>query len=98
MAHPQQIGKYSIVGVLGQGAMGVVYRGFDPLIHRPVAIKTIQKSLIADDTDRAALAARFRNEAQAVGRMSHPGVVQIYEYGQDGDTAFIAMEYVEGVS
>lgn len=98
MMHPDRLGKYAIEGVLGQGAMGVVYKGFDPLIHRPVAIKTIQKSLIADDDERGSLAARFRNEAQAVGRMSHPGVVSIYEYGEDGDTAFIAMEYVEGVN
>ena len=95
---PERLGKYSITGVLGQGAMGVVYRGFDPLIRRAVAIKTIQKSLVADDAECAQLAERFRNEAQAVGRISHPGVVAIYEYGEDGETAFIAMEYVEGVS
>jgi serine/threonine-protein kinase len=98
MNHPERLGKYSIAGVLGQGAMGVVYRGFDPLIRRPVAIKTIQKTLVADDAERAGLAARFRNEAQAVGRLSHPGVVAIYEYGEDGDTAFIAMEYVDGIN
>ncbi len=96
MKHPERLGKYPIAGVLGEGAMGVVYKGFDPMIHRPVAIKTIQKTHLGESDESAAIAARFRNEAQAVGRLSHPGIVQIYEYGEDDDTAFIAMEYVEG--
>lgn len=98
MAHPEKLGKYAITGVLGEGAMGVVYRGFDPGIQRQVAIKTIHRSL-ADSDDAAAvdsMAARFRNEAQAVGRLSHPGIVAIYDYGEDADTRFIAMEFVEG--
>ncbi|MBS0427887.1 MAG: serine/threonine protein kinase [Proteobacteria bacterium] len=95
MDHPKRLGKYDIVQVLGEGAMGVVYKGHDPGIDRPVAIKTIRKALLQDDggTD---LAARFRNEAKAVGRLSHPGIVAIYEYGEDDTTAFIAMEYVQG--
>jgi len=94
---PERIGKYVIQSVLGRGAMGVVYRGFDPGIQRPVAIKTIHRSLLGDDQQaQDSITARFRNEAQAVGRIAHPGVVAIYEYGEDGDTAFIAMEYVEG--
>ncbi|HEY4079229.1 MAG TPA: serine/threonine-protein kinase [Burkholderiaceae bacterium] len=96
---PERIGKYTISEVLGQGAMGVVYKGFDPHIQRPVAIKTIHKSLIGDPEVNAAqdsIAARFRNEAQAVGRIAHPGVVSIYEFGEDEHTAYIAMEFVEG--
>jgi len=96
MNHPEKLGKYPITGVLGEGAMGVVYRGFDPIIQRPVAIKTIRKQMTGDDPSGASAAARFRNEAQAVGRLLHPGIVAIYEYGEDADTAFIAMELVQG--
>ena len=81
MKHPDRLGKYPITGVLGQGAMGVVYKGFDPVIQRPVAIKTIHKQLAAggEDASGTSAAARFRNEAQAVGRLLHPGIVAIYE-------------------
>lgn len=96
MTHPAQLGKYPITGVLGKGAMGVVYKAFDPVINRPVAIKTIHKALIGQDLSGSSTTARFKNEARAVGRMSHPGIVAIYEYGEDADTAYIAMEYVEG--
>ena len=95
---PQRIGKYAVSGVLGRGAMGVVYRGFDPHIHRPVAIKTIRHELGGADTRPDSLASRFRNEAQAVGRIAHPGVVAIYELGEDAGLMFIAMELVEGRS
>lgn len=96
MAIPERIGKYAISEVLGQGAMGVVYKGFDPHIQRPVAIKVIHKSLLGDNEAQDSIAARFRNEAQAVGRIAHPGVVAIYEFGEDNDTAYIAMEFVQG--
>ena len=96
MVIPERIGKYAISDVLGRGAMGVVYKGFDPHIHRQVAIKTIHKDLLGDTAAQDSIAARFRNEAQAVGRIAHPGVVAIYEFGEDADTAYIAMEFVEG--
>ncbi|HEX3139629.1 MAG TPA: serine/threonine-protein kinase [Rhizobacter sp.] len=96
MSHPDKLGKYPITGVLGKGAMGVVYKGFDPVINRPVAIKTIHKALIGQDLSGSSTTARFKNEARAVGRLSHPGIVAIYEYGEDESTAYIAMEYVEG--
>jgi serine/threonine protein kinase len=70
---PARLGKYAIVEVLGSGAMGVVYKGFDPGIHRTVAIKTIRRELIAGDRPAAAMLARFRNEARAAGRLAHPG-------------------------
>jgi len=98
-AVPKRIGKYTITEVLGQGAMGVVYKGFDPHIQRRVAIKTIHKSLLGDtqvNAEQDSIAARFRNEAQAVGRVAHPGVVAIYEFGEDENTAYIAMEFVDG--
>lgn len=96
MTHPTRLGKYMIDGVLGSGAMGVVYQATDPVIQRRVALKTIQRSLIDGDMSGLSVAARFRNEAQAAGRLTHPGIVSIYDYGEDGDTAFIAMEFVEG--
>lgn len=94
---PKTIGKYTILDVLGRGAMGLVYKGFDPLIERTVAIKIIRKSAFADDELADALS-RFKQEAQAAGRLIHPNIVTVYEYGEENDTAFIAMEYVEGKS
>ena len=95
MADPDRLGKYEIKGVLGRGAMGIVYRGFDPHIERDVAIKTIRKDTV--DADLAVqYMARFRNEAKAAGRLNHPNIVGVFEYGEDDDIAFIAMEYVSG--
>ncbi len=95
MADPTQLGKYRIDSALGKGAMGIVYKGFDPHIERPVAIKTIRKDLV--DPDLAAqYMARFKNEAKAAGRLHHPNIVGVYEYGEDENVAYIAMEYVEG--
>ena len=96
---PERLGKYPVSGVIGRGAMGVVYRGYDPVIKRPVAIKTIRKELIDDDEHKAeATSDRFRREAQAAGALNHPGIVAVYEYGEDEKHAYIAMEYVEGNS
>jgi serine/threonine-protein kinase len=94
-AELQQLGKYQIVAVLGKGAMGVVYKGFDPQIARHVALKTIRKELVEEDVAEQTVR-RFKNEAQAAGRLTHPSIVGIYEYGEDEDTAYIAMEFVEG--
>ena len=76
--------------------MGIVYEGFDPFIERTVAIKTIQKTMI-DKSDADEILGRFRREAQAAGRLTHPNIVSVYEYGDDGDVAFIAMEYIVGI-
>ncbi|MCL4682215.1 MAG: protein kinase [Rhodocyclaceae bacterium] len=95
MTDLKKLGKYEIRGELGQGAMGIVYDGFDPMIARRVALKTVRR----DQLDRAEveeILARFKREAQAAGRLNHPNIVQIYEYGEDDGTAFIAMEFVEG--
>jgi serine/threonine-protein kinase len=97
MSTPLQLGKYAVSEVLGRGAMGVVYKGFDPHIRRTVALKTIRKELI-DDDQATTLLARFRNEAQAAGRLSHPGIVGVYEWGEVGEVVFLAMEYVAGNS
>ncbi len=95
MPQPERLGKYEVRSVLGKGAMGVVYKAFDPHIERFVAIKTIRKDTV--DLDLAAqFMARFKNEAKAAGRLHHPNIVGVYEYGEDDTVAFIAMEYVEG--
>jgi len=95
VTHPHKIGKYEIQGVLGRGAMSAVYKGFDPAISRLVAVKTIAKSSLHDD-ELQHLLARFRHEAQAVGRLAHPRIVQIYDYGEDEEHAYIVMELVHG--
>ena len=92
---PAKLGKYVIRRELGRGAMGVVYEGFDPFIERTVAIKTIRpQQLAAGETGE--ILARFKREAQAAGRLNHPNIVQIYEYGEEGGIAFIAMEFIKG--
>ncbi|MGH8712488.1 MAG: serine/threonine-protein kinase, partial [Casimicrobiaceae bacterium] len=76
-------------------AMGVVYEGYDPMIKRIVALKTIRADQLAG-ADAANVVARFRREAQAAGRLSHPNIVPIYEFGEDAGTWFIAMECIRG--
>ncbi|MCC6534941.1 MAG: protein kinase [Burkholderiales bacterium] len=102
MAQLSKLGKYQLRRELGKGAMGIVYEGFDPMIERTVAIKTIRPEQLNKD-QAAEILARFRREAQAAGRLSHPHIVSIYEYGEDaaaaegGDPiAFIAMEFIRG--
>ena len=95
MATPQKIGKYEIQDVLGKGGMGSVYRGFDPAISRAVAIKAIAKASVGEE-DLKHIMQRFRHEAQAVGRLVHPRIVQIYDYGEDDAVAYIVMELVNG--
>ncbi len=97
-AMPARLGKYELTGVLGEGAMGVVYKALDPVIQRTVAVKAIRKQLFDASTASLSVAQRFRNEAKAAGRLSHPGIVAVYEYGEDAGDAYIAMEYVEGIS
>ena len=95
MTQPAKIGKYEIQDVLGKGGMGVVYKAFDCAISRRVAIKAITKSSL-DAGELGHVMGRFRHEAQAVGRLVHPRIVQIYDYGEDDETAFIVMELVNG--
>ncbi len=94
--HPVRLGKYLLTGMLGEGAMGTVYKGLDPMILRQVAVKAIRAHLFEPGQLGVAAADRFRNEAQAAGRLTHAGIVGVYEYGEDEGNAFIAMEYVEG--
>ena len=93
---PLRLGRYTLQDTLGEGAMGVVYRAHDPLLDRTVALKTFRKPACGSAAASVAAALRLRNEAQAAARLSHPGIVAVYEYGEDGDQSFIAMEYVRG--
>jgi eukaryotic-like serine/threonine-protein kinase len=88
----KKLGKYEVLGELGHGAMGVVYRARDPIINRLVALKTITTG-VADDP---ALLQRFYREAQSAGGLQHPNIVTIYDMGEAGALPYIAMELVEG--
>ena len=89
-----QLGRYELIGELGQGAMGVVYKARDPLIDRIVAIKTINLALAQEEKEE--YEGRFYQEAKAAGRLSHPNIVTIYDVGKSGDIAYIAMEFLQG--
>src|SRR5690242_980938 len=95
MAHPQTISKYKITGVLGQGAMGVVYKALDPRIDRVVAIKTIHAGLMQGDM-AAELGTRFMREIRAVGNLRHPNIIAIFDTDEEDGTPFFVMEFVEG--
>src|SRR5262245_130260 len=89
------LGRYNIERVLGKGAMGVVYEGVDPRLGRRVAIKTILKSHLDEDTGKD-FAMRFVREAQAVARLNHPNIVQVYDFGEENDIAYLVMEFIKG--
>ena len=86
----EALGKYEIKRTLGRGAMGTVYEGWDPIIARRVAVKTVKLPDSADPETEDALA-RFRREAQAAGRLTHPNIVAVYDYGETSDLAYIVM-------
>jgi hypothetical protein len=90
-------GKYEARGTLGAGAMGTVVEAFDRMIERRVAVKLV-KLPGGGDAEAEEAHARFRREAQAAGRLSHPNIVGVYDYGENADTAWIVMEMVEGGS
>ncbi len=93
----QSLGRYLIEAEIGRGAMGVVYRAYDPQIGRQVAIKTISLSG-QEFADEQEYRSRFLREVRAAGRLSHPGVVTIFDAGQDPETEepYLVMEYVTG--
>ncbi|HEY6965919.1 MAG TPA: protein kinase [Burkholderiales bacterium] len=95
-AELKQLGRYDLVRVLGKGAMGIVYEGLDPKLHRKVAIKTILKGHLDDDEASKEYSMRFMREAQAVARLNHPHIVQVYDFGEEGDVAYIVMEFIKG--
>lgn len=93
---PEKFGKYTIKKVLGKGAMGIVYLGHDPGIDRTVAIKTILKDVMEQADSASEMLERFKREAQAAGRLAHPNIVNVYDYGEEDGSAYIAMEFVDG--
>lgn len=87
-------GRYKIVSELGKGAMGMVYQAHDPQINRMVALKILREDRLTTED----FVQRFLKEATAIGRLSHPGIVTVYDVGQDHGTIYIAMEFLEGLS
>src|SRR5262245_6027900 len=87
-----RLGSYIIEAPLGAGGMGAVYRARDPRLDRDVAIKVLSPAL-ADDPDALA---RFEREAMSIARLSHPNVISIFEFGRDGDRAFVVSELIDG--
>jgi hypothetical protein len=87
-----QIGKYKILGKIGQGAMGEVYKAHDPVLGRFVAIKTISKGVSSDDKARE----RFQKEAQSAAHLNHPNIITVYDFGEEDGTIYMAMELLEG--
>ena len=90
---PEKFGRYQVQGVVGEGSMGRVYRAFDPLAQRVVAIKTLKSEYLATDSRDESLV-RFRREAQAAGALSHPHIITVFDVGED----FFVMELLEGAS
>ena len=93
-----RIGKYTIVGEIGRGAMGIVYKAVDPLIDRTVAVKTIRFDMYSQPEQRVEAQKRFLREAKSAGNITHPNIVTIYDMGEDDGVFYIAMEYVDGPS
>jgi TonB family protein len=89
---PAEFGRYQVLEELGSGAMGVVYLCVDPRLNRPVAIKVMRESEFMTPAERDQFQKRFRHEAEAAGRLTHPDIVQIYDVGP----SFLVMEFLEG--
>lgn len=90
-------GRYQIVRELGRGAMGVVYEGFDPVIGRTVAIKTMLLEGLSG-SEYEEYKKRFQREAQAAGILSHPNIVTVHDFGEDNGVLYLAMEFLKGMS
>ncbi len=91
----KKLGRYEVTAELGQGAMGIVYKGVDPMIGRTVALKTLKTEGVAPD-QLAEFKRRFAQEAQSAGRLAHPNIVTIYDVGEEQGLAYIAMEFIKG--
>ncbi len=95
MEELKTLGRYKIQGVLGKGAMGLVYDGLDPNLNRRVAIKTILTRKLDAEAARM-ISVRFEREVRAVARLNHRNIVQVYDFGTEGDLAYIVMEHIQG--
>jgi serine/threonine-protein kinase len=96
MAELKKLGRYELRRVLGKGAMGVVYEGYDPSLSRRVAVKTILKSVAHDDETERSYAERFVREAKAVARLNHPNIIQVFDFGVENEVAYLVMEFIQG--
>ncbi len=90
----QRLGRYVVESRLGEGGMGVVYKGHDTQLTRPVAIKVLPPDKVVD-ADRKR---RFIQEARAASALNHPNIVTIHDIGTDGDVDFVVMEFVDGTT
>jgi TonB family protein len=93
---PQSIGRYQVQDSIGFGAMGAVYKAFDPLIKRTLAIKTIRLDIPKQSPQYRSFIERFYHEARISGTLSHPNIVTLFDIGEEGGLPYLAMEFVEG--
>jgi eukaryotic-like serine/threonine-protein kinase len=98
MNAPEKIGKYRITGVIGEGVSGVVYKAFDPSLQRVVAVKSLHLNVPVDARGARAFAGRLGEQAQAVARVNHPGIVGVHQVDEADGRAYVAMEYVTGLN
>ena len=92
---PAKIGKYDVIDVLGKGAMGVVYKGHDAYVDRPVAIK-VATNTDADGEAESMARRMFVNEARSAGRLDHPNILKVYEAGEEQGMPYMVMEFING--
>lgn len=90
--HPERVGRYELLEVIGRGGMGLVYKAFDPAMSRHIAIKVVYSDTLANPTEML----RLQQEAQMAGQLSHPNIVTLYDVSYQQDAAYIIMEYLEG--
>jgi len=93
---PARLGRYQITGGLGEGGMGTVYQGIDPVIGRTVAIKTILQDRLGSPTEAVHLRGRLMREARAAGSLAHPNIVTVFDAGEEAGVTYIVMELIRG--
>src|SRR5437867_2532174 len=100
LVHPaqQRFGRYRVVDRLGDGAMGVVFRAHDEQLDRDVALKTLGRWAGVPDAVLAPLRERFEHEARAIGALSHPNIVRVFDVGVEDDTPYLVMELIDGLA
>ncbi len=96
--YPERFGRYEVEGVLGKGAMGVVYLAKDPAIDRKVAVKVLHSQQGRDEAEREAMRQRFETEIRSAGTLSHPNIVTVFDVGREEGHDYLAMEFVDGDS
>ena len=98
LVSPLYLGRYKALEVVGKGAMGLVFHGWDPSLKRSVALKTVRLDRFVGFDQRQAMISRLLEEAVTVARFNHPNIVAVYDVAHDAETAFMAMEYIDGIS